>query len=245
MQKAHFSILRTDLPCARGQSTHAQQVVGCTNEVGVHLHPRQTAHERAAVGMRRYPPPPEVPFWTTVWTLMVPPKRFCDNRIRQRLAHHQPIDRSAVRAYRPREQKRAFDFPLHRGLGMPWELVTDDDGEPLLTSILVVHAGLLPTGEVLLFGGGEHSYARFQDPDPPPDVHGHVESDDWDGERACWVYNHWQRRWVRVRDLAFGAIADEPDHQEGGARWYPTLITLPSGALIAFGGHPCVQVVSA
>lgn len=180
---------------------------------------------------------------------------------------------------------------------MPWELVTDEDGEPLRTSILVVHAGLLPTGEVLLFGGSEHSYARFQDflggipllnaqlfrlsnstlsditqspntdlfccghaflgdgrllaaggtrnyaprfqdPDPPPDIHGHVESDHWDGESACWVYNHWQRRWVRVRDLAFEAIAGEPDHQEGGGRWYPTLFTLPSGALIAFGGHP-------
>jgi hypothetical protein len=193
---------------------------------------------------------------------------------------------------------------------MPWDLVVDSNGDPRETSILVVHAGALPTGEVLFFGGSEHSFARFQefkggvsllksqrfrvsdghlfniDPSPntdlfccghaflgdgrllaaggsrdwpiafygdPPPAHAHApplfdqDPDDpnphevaghWDGERACWVYQHWQHRWVRVRDMSFEAIEGMPQHQEGGGRWYPTLITLANGRVIAFAGHP-------
>lgn len=193
---------------------------------------------------------------------------------------------------------------------MPWDLVTGSGGDPKETSILVVHAAALPTGEVLFFGGSEHSFSRFSDykggvsflkaqrfnftseqlfnitpspdtdlfccghafmgdgrllaaggtrdwpidfyGDPPPmhahaapvfdqdpdDVNAHEALGHWDGERACWVYNHWQHRWVRVRDLAFEAIASLPQHQQGGGRWYPTLITLENGRVIAFGGHP-------
>lgn len=38
---------------------------------------------------------------------------------------------------------------------MPWELVVDSNCDPRETSILVVHAAMLPTGEVLLLGGSE------------------------------------------------------------------------------------------
>ena len=193
---------------------------------------------------------------------------------------------------------------------MPWDVVIGAGGEELETSILVVHAAALPTGEVLFFGGSEHSFDRFSNfkggasflkaqrfnftneqlhninPSPdtdlfccghaflgdgrllaaggtrdwpiafygdPPPMHAHAEpvfdqdpndiniheaAGHWDGERACWVYNHWQQRWIRVRDLAFEPISDMPQHQEGGGRWYPTLITLGNGRVMAFSGHP-------
>ena len=182
---------------------------------------------------------------------------------------------------------------------MPWDLVTDTDGNALEARILAVHAALLPSNQVLLFGGSEHSFDRFsnfkggipllksqlfhlsssllssieQSPDTDLFCAGHAfmgdgrllvaggtkdwpisfyegapEGEDnpnphdalnhWDGEHACWVYNHWQGRWVRVRDLAFEPNADNPDAQFGGGRWYPTLITLADGGVIALSGHP-------
>src|SRR5262245_64866895 len=47
MQKAHFSVLRTTLPHRRGESTHAQQVVGRAHDVGVQLYAGESAHQRA------------------------------------------------------------------------------------------------------------------------------------------------------------------------------------------------------
>src|SRR5713226_6695415 len=48
MQNTHFRDLWTYLSRGGSQPTHAQQVVGRAYEVGVQLHPRETASERAA-----------------------------------------------------------------------------------------------------------------------------------------------------------------------------------------------------
>ena len=104
----------------------------------------------------------------------------------------------------------------------------------------------------LLVGGGTRDWPLSFYGNPPPE-HAHHDPlfnqdgneqnphealNHWDGERACWIYQHWQRRWVRVRDMAFEPIEGMPGHQLGGGRWYPTLITLADGRVIAFAGHP-------
>lgn len=64
-------------------------------------------------------------------------------------------------------------------------------------------------------GGHEHQHGNFG------------------GHQTCWIYNHWQESWVRAADMNFKTGANE-----GGGRWYPSLLTLPSGDVVALGGHP-------
>lgn len=47
------------------------------------------------------------------------------------------------------------------------------------------------------------------------------------------LINHARRSLDRVADFEFDTGAGQ-----GGGRWYPSIITLPSGDLAAFGGHP-------
>lgn len=49
--------------------------------------------------------------------------------------------------------------------------------------------------------------------------------------------------WTRAADMTPGLLASprdvpNPDPKLTGGRWYPTLITLPNGSVIAFSGHP-------
>ena len=68
--------------------------------------------------------------------------------------------------------------------------------------------------------------------EPPSNVH--EEMHHWDGERACWVYLPFQKRWARVRDLNFQPASTT----QGGGRWYPMLVALSDGEVFAAGGHP-------
>ena len=63
---------------------------------------------------------------------------------------------------------------------------------------------------------------------------GHVhQHGNFGGEQACWLFNYIRSTWERAADLTF-----EVGPGKGGGRWYPSLITLPSGDVVAFGGHP-------
>lgn len=63
---------------------------------------------------------------------------------------------------------------------------------------------------------------------------GHVhQHGNFGGHRACWLFNQDRETWDRVADLRF-----DTGPGKGGGRWYPTVITLPSGDIAAFGGHP-------
>lgn len=158
---------------------------------------------------------------------------------------------------------------------MPWDLVPD-------SQILAVHAALLPTGQVLYFGGDQHyaggltsgaidntrlfnptgnaitpvtfpagsatdifcsSHAYL--PDGRLLVGGgtaqwgtggdpnHPHGLNFGGERGCWLFEPRAGRWRRVADLNV-----EPGQPDGGGRWYPTLLALANGDVIAFSGHP-------
>lgn len=83
----------------------------------------------------------------------------------------------------------------------------------------------------LLVGGGTESWGGA-DAGGPGGGHGH-EHGNFGGHTACWVYHHHRNSWARVADFNFELV----DH-DGGGRWYPSIVTLPSGDLVAFGGHP-------
>lgn len=121
---------------------------------------------------------------------------------------------------------------------MPWEIVTNN------SEVLAIHAALLPTNQVLIMGGSEHNAAQNQSGNPAdldntrlfhlsgtplietigsPNL----------GEHGCWIYHPRARTWRRVRDFNF-----EPGQSDGGGRWYPTLLTLANGEVLAVAGHP-------
>lgn len=85
----------------------------------------------------------------------------------------------------------------------------------------------------LMIGGGTESWEGGGGPGG-----GHVHGlGNFGGHPACWVFNFSSRTWQRVADFNFrtGTATGEG---EGGGRWYPTLLTLPSGDVIAISGHP-------
>lgn len=159
---------------------------------------------------------------------------------------------------------------------MPWEILTNN------SEILAIHAALLPTNQVLMFGGSEHNASQNQSGNPAdldnsrlfnlsggtlietigsPDTdvfcaghacladgrllvgggtkewggdhEGHGHNLNFLGEHACWIYHPRARTWRRVRDFN-----KEPGRSVGGGRWYPTLITLANGEVLAVAGHP-------
>lgn len=159
---------------------------------------------------------------------------------------------------------------------MPWEIVSNN------SEILAIHAALLPTNQVLMFGGSEHNAAQNQSGNPADldntrlfnlggsplietigspntdvfcsghafladgrllvgggtkewggDHEGHGHQLNFLGEHGCWIYQPRARTWRRVRDFNF-----EPGRAVGGGRWYPTLLTLANGEVLAVAGHP-------
>jgi hypothetical protein len=89
----------------------------------------------------------------------------------------------------------------------------------------------LPDGR-LLIGGGTSKW-REDDPDHPGEGVHHVHGLSFGGHRRCWVYNPSDNAWVETAEML-----RQPGKTTGGGRWYPTLVTLGSGEVIAFFGHP-------
>lgn len=159
---------------------------------------------------------------------------------------------------------------------MPWDPSIDSE-------VLAIHAALLGTGEVLYFGGDEHSKVQHEANDldhtrlydaatntvsspgtpssPVGDVfcsgHAHLpdgrllvaggtedfplpegqfHADHFPGLRDAWVYQPLARSWRRVADM--NAEPGFAYNGRGGGRWYPTLLTLANGEVLAMGGHP-------
>ncbi len=102
----------------------------------------------------------------------------------------------------------------------------------------------LPDGRLLVGGGTEFWNERPQDtdddgeediPDPDPHIDMHARPrDHWSGAIECSIYNN-DGTWTSAADLLF---QPNQDFELGGGRWYPTLLTLPDGHVLAVGGHP-------
>ncbi|MDH4472915.1 MAG: galactose oxidase early set domain-containing protein [Fluviicola sp.] len=84
----------------------------------------------------------------------------------------------------------------------------------------------------LLIGGGTESWELGGDVGPGG---GHDHSlGQFGGHQACWVFNYIRKTWERVSDFNF----DNSFDKTGGGRWYPTLVSLSNGDVMAFSGHP-------
>ena len=98
---------------------------------------------------------------------------------------------------------------------------------------------MLPDGDLLIAGGTEHlTAAGHEEPGPHSTVF-HVP-----GIRKAFIFDFQTLRWAPASDMAIGPPRPEdpqyppPNPNQTGGRWYPTLVTLPSGKVMAFGGHP-------
>jgi hypothetical protein len=80
----------------------------------------------------------------------------------------------------------------------------------------------------LLVGGGTEQWGTSRE---GGGAHGHDLN--FGGHRACWLFDPLRHAWKRVKDMN-----PEPGMEDGGGRWYPTLITLPDGDVLAVFGHP-------
>jgi hypothetical protein len=71
--------------------------------------------------------------------------------------------------------------------------------------------------------------------EPPPDaphaIHGGM---GWGGERRCSIFLPRAERWEEVTPMHL----DPAGNPDSGGRWYPTLVTLANGDVLAVGGHP-------
>ena len=67
-----------------------------------------------------------------------------------------------------------------------------------------------------------------------PETHAGPHAPHYEGERACWLYLPREARWTQVRSLSF----QPGSNSIGGGRWYPTLVTLSNGEVMAIAGHP-------
>jgi hypothetical protein len=84
------------------------------------------------------------------------------------------------------------------------------------TDVFCSGHAFLPDGRLLVAGGTE----AFSTQDPSEYHHGH-----FPGLRASWVFDPDHRVWSRSADMS-------------GGRWYPTLVSLPPGRVLALCGHP-------
>ena len=89
----------------------------------------------------------------------------------------------------------------------------------------------LADGRLLVGGGTESWIHRTHNHFAHQQAHLH-----WSGSRACAIYN-FDGSWSSSAPLL-----PEPGHEtRGGGRWYPTLLTLGDGDILAVGGHPTVN----
>lgn len=109
-----------------------------------------------------------------------------------------------------------------------------DVGSPEGDTFCCGHA-FLPDGRWLVGGGTE----EWNDPgleDEHIDIHGNPRNH-WSGTRACATYHAADEQWTSVASM----LPEPGQATRGGGRWYPTLITLADGRLLAVGGHPRVD----
>lgn len=84
----------------------------------------------------------------------------------------------------------------------------------------------------LLVGGGT---SMMQNPTVPGDPH----SGHWGGLRECWIFDaDATPSWVPIAQMNYAPAEYTDGPNLGGGRWYPSLLTLGDGTVIAMCGHP-------
>jgi hypothetical protein len=109
------------------------------------------------------------------------------------------------------------------GGGTPGPFDSNDDGIPDVNSFCSGHV-FLADGRWLVAGGSAGSGVIG------PHEHGHGGT----GSHDVFTYHARAKEWKRRDSLHFQPGSTE----RGGGRWYPTLVTLADGQVLAVGGHP-------
>jgi Galactose oxidase-like, Early set domain len=99
----------------------------------------------------------------------------------------------------------------------------------------------LADGRLLIGGGQLHLYDENgkEIAPPPPEMPGEIEHAihggmTWGGERRSAIYYPIAGKWEEIEPLNL----DPAGNANSGGRWYPTLVTLANGEILAVGGHP-------
>ncbi len=87
----------------------------------------------------------------------------------------------------------------------------------------------LPDGRLLVAGGTEEWTVAAVTEDP----HEHAAMGHFRGIADAYVFDPAAQTWNAVSRMVF-----QPWTMSGGGRWYPTLVTLGSGRVVAVSGHP-------
>lgn len=126
----------------------------------------------------------------------------------------------------PGDQHRgsATDFQ-HARLFNPITNLIEPSADPPTTDVFCSGHAFLADGR-LAVGGGTLSYGAAGH------AHGGGASP-FAGERSTWLYEPRAARWIRAADMN-----TRPGASNGGGRWYPTLVTLGNGEVLALSGHP-------
>lgn len=94
------------------------------------------------------------------------------------------------------------------------------------SDVFCAHHAFIGDGRLLIAGGTSEW---------PADHDGHNHALDFLGHSRCWLYNPRQRAWVETSRL--NRNPDQPNEPRSGGRWYPGLVTLGDGSVVAFFGH--------
>ena len=119
-----------------------------------------------------------------------------------------------------------------------WNTINAVDSPP--ADVFCCGHAFLGDGRLMVAGGTE----GWNDPpdteegeeDHHVDAHGFPRNH-WSGSRDCAIYNPADQQW----EIAAQLLTEPGQDNRGGGRWYPTLVTLANGNVLAVGGHPLVD----
>jgi hypothetical protein len=106
-------------------------------------------------------------------------------------------------------------------------------GSPTTDVFCAGHA-FLADGSLLVAGGTEsYDLTGIQD---------EFHHEHFRGLRDTWIFDPWSQSWRRAASMNTRKLTNDPktpkDPAKTGGRWYPTLITLSNGEVLAMAGHP-------
>jgi hypothetical protein len=105
------------------------------------------------------------------------------------------------------------------------------------TDVFCCGHAALDDGRLLVAGGTEVFLVEG------PQNHHH---DHFPGLHDCWIFDHSTEVWTKVASMVSAALEEFRDQSvpgvgDPGGRWYPTLVTLGSGEVLALSGHPGIH----
>lgn len=107
------------------------------------------------------------------------------------------------------------------------------------TDVFCCGHATLADGRLLVAGGTE----VFLETDPQDHHHDH-----FPGLHDCWIFDPATEAWTKVASMVSAPLETFRDNSapgpgNPGGRWYPTLVTLGNGEVLAMSGHPSVHDV--